>query len=450
MRQTLFYIPIEFHGTPIFGFGVLLAIWAVASGLFLWLRIRSQGWNADTRAFLPVLGLVGAAIYFLPSIVGERQGLPIRGYGVLLLVAVFSAAALLVHRAKKLGFDLEKVLSLAIWLFVAGIVGARVFYVIQNFGSSYYRVDPVSNQFDFWGTAKAVLNLTQGGLVVFGSLIGGAIAGVIFTRLHRLPALATADLLIPSVILGMAIGRIGCFMNGCCFGAACDLPWSVSFPYGSPPYHDGADRGELQLHGLFFGPRSDGPAIVTRVAPGSAAERAGLRPGDEIQAIFSRMPGEKNFRRQPVRTVEDAQAILLRIEGEGTELGFSLAGGGRLGGVPESPDAAWTITADLPRTPPLHPAQLYSAIEGFLLLFVVLSYEPFARRSGELAAVALTLHPVGRFLVEMLRRDEPQQWGTGLTISQLISVAALGGAALLWWVVLRGHAAKATAAGTVE
>ncbi len=79
MRQTLFYIPTEVFGIPLFGFGLLLAVWAMASVALLVYLVRKQGFNADTKAYLPVLGLLGLFIYALPMIVGEDRGLPIRG-----------------------------------------------------------------------------------------------------------------------------------------------------------------------------------------------------------------------------------------------------------------------------------------------------------------------------------------------------------------------------------
>jgi phosphatidylglycerol---prolipoprotein diacylglyceryl transferase len=195
VRQTLFYIPTEVFGIPLFGFGLLLAVWAMASVALLVYLVRKQGFNADTKAYLPVLGLLGLFIYALPMIVGEDRGLPIRGYGVMLLLAVTSAVALLVFRAKKRGYDPELMLSLSFWLFLAGIVGARVFYVIE-YWEPQFRKETVAE------TLAAVFNITQGGLVVFGSLIGGAIAALIFIARHRLPVLVMGDLMAPSIVLG--------------------------------------------------------------------------------------------------------------------------------------------------------------------------------------------------------------------------------------------------------
>ncbi len=426
MRQTLFYIPIEVYGVPLFGFGLLLAIWAVAAiGLITYL-VRKQGFNADTKAYFPVLGLLGVFIYALPLIVGEERGLPIRGYGVMLLLAVTSAVALLVYRAKKRGYDPELMLSLSFWLFLAGIVGARVFYVIEYWKPQFQK-DTLA------ATLAAVFNITQGGLVVFGSLIGGAIAALIFLARHRLPVLAMGDLMAPSIVLGMAVGRIGCFFNGCCFGGACELPWAVQFPFGSPPHIQQVEQGKLTLYGIEFDGDSNAPAIVAAVQPGSLAHRAGVRSGQEITRVVAQPAGSERIRQWKIETVGDAMTALFHLRDAGAEIRLGLTNPSE----PQEQTVRWTIPAELPRSLPIHPTQIYSAIDGFLLLFVLLAYEPFQRRSGELLALLLTLHPISRFLLEVIRIDEASMFGTGLSISQLISIVALAGAVVLWAYILR-------------
>ncbi len=87
----------------------------------------------------------------------------------------------------------------------------------------------------------------------------------------------------------------------------------------------------------------------------------------------------------------------------------------------------WTIAGPPPRSPPVHPAQLYSLIDALLLCFLLLAYEPYKRRDGELTALVLTLHPISRFLLEIIRVDESAVFGTGMSISQNISIAHLYG-----------------------
>ena len=74
----------------------------------------------------------------------------------------------------------------------------------------------------------------KGGLVFYGGLIGATLAGVLYARLKKLPLWKMADILAPSIALGYVFGRIGCLLNGCCYGRACGLPWAIRFPAGNP------------------------------------------------------------------------------------------------------------------------------------------------------------------------------------------------------------------------
>jgi phosphatidylglycerol:prolipoprotein diacylglycerol transferase len=89
------------------------------------------------------------------------------------------------------------------------------------------------------------------------------------------------------------------------------------------------------------------------------------------------------------------------------------------------------------RSRPVHPTQLYSAIDGALLGWLLWSFFPYRRRDGEAIALLLTIHPITRFLLEIIRTDEPAVFGTGLTISQNVSLILLACGAGLWWYLSR-------------
>ena len=97
----------------------------------------------------------------------------------------------------------------------------------------------------------------------------------------------------------------------------------------------------------------------------------------------------------------------------------------------------WRADAPPARSAPIHPAQLYAAIDAGLLALVLWNFFPYRRRDGEVFALMLTIHPISRFLLEMVRSDEPGQFGTQLTISQWLSIAFLAAAAVLWWYIER-------------
>jgi phosphatidylglycerol:prolipoprotein diacylglycerol transferase len=433
VRQTLFYIPINVNGVPLFGFGILLAVWAVLTVVLLAWLIRKHGFNEETRAYLLPLLLLGGIIAFLPAIVGEERGLPIRGYGVALLTAIVSAVALFVWRGKRRGFDPELTFSLCVWMVVGGIAGARLFYIIEYFDQ--FRRETI------WQTLGAMLNMTQGGLVVFGSLIGGAIAAYAFVRRHRLPALIIGDLVAPSLALGIAIGRIGCFMNGCCYGGQCDRPWAVQFPWNSPPHIRHVEEGKLLLYGIEFVADRHAPATVKTIAPDSIADAAGLRAGQTIEAIYYTRDAESPHEYYKVKNVGDAQNALLKINEPGTVIWLAVDGA-----TAGDDHPTWRVPDPLPRSRPIHPTQLYSAANCFLILFVLLTYEPFQRRTGELLALLITLKAVSRFVIEVIRTDEHGMFGTPFSISQLISIGALVGVTVLWAYILRQPLRQATVA----
>lgn len=405
MLQTLFYIPAEAFGVPLFGFGLLFFLWAAAALGFLGYLVHRQGLSADTLAYVPILLGVGAFIVFVVPAMSDRHGLAIRGYGAVLVLAVVLAVWLSARRARQMGVDPELIYSAAFWLFVWGIVGARAFYVIQyrdQFHESSLRA-----------TLFELVNVAQGGLVVYGALIGGGAALAWFIWRHKLPALATVDLFAPSVVLGMGIGRLGCFLNGCCYGGPSDLPWAVCFPQGSPPYMRQMQEGEIYLHGLKLAePITTAPTIAA-VEPDSQAAEAGLAAGERIATI--------NGAR--VDTVRDAMALLLEIDRAGERVTLSIAG--------DPTPKEWTI-ADRGWSLPVQPTQIYSAVDALLLSFFLTVYYPYRRRDGEILALALTCHAVTRFLLEVIRTDEGAIAGTGLTISQNISLGVFVGAAGLW------------------
>lgn len=421
MCSELFRIPYTWGGVPIFGVGVLLAIWAIATAATLVTLVRKNGLNSETLSALPVLLLLGAAIIFLPRVFPD--GLPIRGYGVMLLVGITSGVGLAMYRARQGGLDPELIISLAIWMVVSGVIGARLFYVIEYWHESFAG----KNLRD---TILEIVNIPEGGLVIFGGFIGAMIGFVTFVRKQRLPVLAMADLIAPSMAIGLAFGRIGCFLNGCCYGGQTDLPWHVTFPKlsssyevgkedgqrFSPPYADQASRGEM--HGFHIDQVETSPAVVTHVDANSPAAGAGLQVNDEIAAINGlRIDSARNAKAQLFELFLARQPLRLELKSGKTV----------------------TIAAVSPpdRSRPVHPAQLYSAIDGGLLGWLLWVYFPFRRRDGELIALLLTIHPITRFLLEIIRTDEPAVFGTGLSISQNISVGLLACGLGIWWYLSR-------------
>lgn len=147
------------------------------------------------------------------------------GYGLMLFLAFVAAMTLAARLGKRNRLDPDTILDLALWVFLGGIFGARAFYVIQYWG---VRIHHWTDVFKVW----------EGGIVLYGSLIGGAAAFFLYWAWQRFPLRPTMDAVAPAIALGIAIGRLGCLLNGCCYGDVCDLPWAVQFPPNSPPWWD--------------------------------------------------------------------------------------------------------------------------------------------------------------------------------------------------------------------
>jgi phosphatidylglycerol:prolipoprotein diacylglycerol transferase len=429
---------------PLFGFGVLLAVWAaICIGRVAWLAAR-KGWAAEVWGELPMMLVLGAVIAWVLPGMSDGEGLPIRGYGVMVFCGVVAGVALAVYRAKREGYDPELIYALALWMCVAGILGARLFYVIEYWNAQFHKETLAA-------TVLAVVKYTEGGLIVYGALVGAVGAAIVFFVKYKLPPLKFADIVIPSLLLGLALGRIGCFLNGCCYGGQCNLPWAVTFPLGSPPYLNQASHGQLVLHGIHFDADPAAPAVVRTVDADSPAAAAGLQAGDMLTAITIDIPGLKPLKYDhasvpqagEVLSVAEAESALSEIELGGTVATFRGYDAAR-----QNIARTWKLSASQPvpaRSLPVHPTQLYSAIGALLITLLLLAWYPFRRHDGELLALAITIYPIIRILEEVIRNDEPLIGRTGMTVSQNISVLLLAAAVALWIFILRGPKLEFTA-----
>ncbi len=134
----------------------------------------------------------------------------IYSYGLMLAIAFVTASALAGMQAKRQNIQPDIIFNLSFIVVISGVIGARIFYVLTNL-SDYVR------------NPQEIIMLQHGGLSWFGGLISGSIAGITYIKNKKLPVLKILDLMIPFVALGQSIGRIGCLLNGCCFGKASEL-----------------------------------------------------------------------------------------------------------------------------------------------------------------------------------------------------------------------------------
>lgn len=245
-------------------------------------------------------------------------GFPVFGYGVMVLIGFLCGIGFAQYRAKQVGMNPEVIMDLAFWILLAGIAGGRMAYLAQYHREVFNSSSTLPQQL------FAAVNLTQGGLVLIGAMFGAALGFMVFCRLRKITALPLLDVITPSIFIGVGFGRIGCLLNGCCFGDRCDLPWGIEFSQGSTTFNILAMRGFVDPH------------------------------------------------------------------------------------------AAHTM--------PLHPTQIYSSLNGFILAFATAQYFWYRRFAGDVFALGCLLYPMTRIMLEFLRADEMGQFGTSFTISQWYSV----------------------------
>jgi len=166
-------------------------------------------------------------------------GLAIHLYGVMMALAFLAGLANWSFLGRREHRDFAFCSDLLFWIMVAGVVGARAAYVIADFAA--FRDRPLS-----------MLYVWQGGLIYYGGFLGAGLAILVFARLRRTGVAALFDFVITAVPLAHAFGRIGCFLNGCCYGREWHGPLAVRYPPHSGPWCDQVDAGLITR----FSPRS--------------------------------------------------------------------------------------------------------------------------------------------------------------------------------------------------
>lgn len=397
------------------------------------------------------------------------DGIPMYGFGAMLFIC-FVAVTLWGSRRAKRTADMppERFQDMVIWLFVAGIVGARVLYMIQY-----------ANHFpdkSLGGLIGAFFKIWEGGIIFYGSALGGALGYGLFywfvLRRLKINGWKLADAVAPLLALGLAIGRIGCYLNGCCWGqVACEECQYVPLGAAHFPLLPAHARPQLvrEQHlqtttGFTAYPRPrDEPFAnpqtrVLAVEAGSPAAEAGVQPGDlivkfngqdnailmdlsgapeKVDAAIAAFKGEPRVTELPggskrVEFTDLAVYLDARIAVEGADVTVTATdrfedtlrdwprGKEKLALVVDrNRQEVGPLTFE-PVTLGLYPTQLYETVSMVLLIFFLLAYYPYRRHDGQLMVLLMVGYALHRFVNESLR-IEPTI-GLGLTLSQWGSV----------------------------
>jgi len=251
-------LPVLFTLTvpPSLGIVVWLAV-SIASGAWQVRSAKAAGeknllktfatWTAGTAAvlYVAVRVLGGQNIFHL-----ERPlSIPVHTYGILVAAGFLVAMAMAARAAERGGLSRDRVLDLSFGILIAAMIGSRVLFIIVNWGE--YSND-LLGIFQFW----------KGGLVFYGGFIGAVLFSIWYMRRHDMPFLQYADAMGPTVAIGQALGRLGCFSAGCCWGAACDAhyPLAARFPPESLAY-----QSQAAAHTITSGAASTVPIHPTQL-----------------------------------------------------------------------------------------------------------------------------------------------------------------------------------------
>jgi phosphatidylglycerol:prolipoprotein diacylglycerol transferase len=149
--------------------------------------------------------------------------MPVRWYGIMMAVAFLAGLWTATQRARRVNVSADTIADVTLWLMAGSIIGARIVYVL-----TYWKQEFAGGPF------SEVFMIQHGGLVFYGGLIGASLATGAYLLWKKLPVWKLADVFAPSIALGSVFGRIGCLLNGCCYGRACSLPWAITFPKDNP------------------------------------------------------------------------------------------------------------------------------------------------------------------------------------------------------------------------
>lgn len=157
--------------------------------------------------------------------------IPIHSYGVMIALSFFIGTLLSARWAERReGIDSEEYVSITMWVIVAILIGSRLFFVFEHLEE--YSKHPLE-----------IFAVWKGGLVLYGGFFGGVAGGMYLARRRRVSIPRYFDAGAPSIALGIFLTRIGCFLNGCCYGKPTDSPLGVSFPKGSYAYYNHLRNG---------------------------------------------------------------------------------------------------------------------------------------------------------------------------------------------------------------
>ncbi len=290
--------------------------------------------------------------------------LTVKSYGFMMVLGFLAAVTVIRYLSRHFTRDPQHITNAALYALIAGVVGARAFFVIH-----YYD--------QFRGGWSGLFAIWNGGLELLGGVAAAVAVILLYIHHHKLPMRHYLDVLAIGLTVALMFGRIGCFLNGCCYGKPTDLPWGVQFPYGSFAYDSqvrpDTDRNRLSPHlhlpDEYFGYTNEHGEYIPGLKPFKY-----LTPAQKEQVLNG------SYRCLPVHPTQ------LYASGGAAILGLILYGFRR-------------------RSQKAENAGRYR----------------FLTKPGITFSLMFILYGIMRFTLESIRDDNPFETG-GLTIAQILSI----------------------------
>jgi len=297
--------------------------------------------------------------------------LTVKSYGLMMVIGFLAAVSVIRRLSRDITPNPQFITNAALYSLIAGVVGARIFYVVHHFDQFQNRP---SSFFAVW----------QGGLELLGGVLLALVVILFYLWYHKLPIRRQLDILAIGLMLALAFGRIGCFLNGCCFGRPSNLPWAVRFPYGSLVY-----RSQVEPD-----PKRNRPLPYMEL------------PDEFFDYYYE----------------NGATVKVLKSYGQLSEK-----------------QKNWLKENDKDRSLPVHPTELYSSANAAILCLLLYLFwkrstkaeasnqQKFLVKPGSTFALMFIFYGITRFLLEYIRDDNPFEYGwyaiyKGGTISQNLSI----------------------------
>ena len=300
---------------------------------------------------------------------------PIGTYGPMLVIGFLAAITLIRHLCKKYNTDPQHITNAALYSLIGGVIGARLFYVIHYFDSYRYNLLDI---FKVW----------KGGLELLGGVIVAIAVILIYLKYHKLPMRRYLDILAIGLMLALVFGRIGCFLNGCCFGKPTDFPLAVRFPSFVQRY-----EGKTLYPSFVFNSQ-------VNPNPERSRSESHLKLPDEFFYYINEQ-GFGELKPFDELSVQQQKEVL---------------------------DGKY-------RCLPVHPTQLYSSASAAIICLILFLFwkraeknpGKFLTQPGSTFSLMFILYGIMRFNIETLRDDNPFEYAwwaiyKGGTVSQNISI----------------------------